>query len=188
MAALAAELHEPDDTPRAAREPREFSAIQVCGLTLRSFFVHGWLGRSIPQPVDTAKYSAMLIIIISRPRGFGVRNWLCPRPKPRDLKSENIGSMPHLAAWSGMVRQSGALDIAMIDGSTWPGSVMMPPRPSGWRCGIPAWWRRTGRACHAVSCAGYATDATNPDANFITAGIIPNSLLTRAESLEHTQT
>lgn len=45
MAALAAELHEPDDTPRAAREPREFSAIQVCGLTLRSFF-RPWMAGS----------------------------------------------------------------------------------------------------------------------------------------------
>jgi hypothetical protein len=48
-------------------------------------------------------WSTRLIISSRRAKRSGLCNWLCSRPKPRDLKSANIGSMPtalHCRGWS----------------------------------------------------------------------------------------
>src|SRR6202007_3255487 len=63
---------------------------------------------------------------IRRAGRLGYWVWVCSRPNPRDLKSENMGSMPQRSAYPRVVRYPGLADMAMIQGSACPGSRMMP--------------------------------------------------------------
>ena len=47
------------------------------------------------------------MIRIRRPRRSGYWIWVCSRPNPRDLKSENMGSMPQRSAYPKVVRYPG---------------------------------------------------------------------------------
>src|SRR3954471_22386692 len=63
---------------------------------LRSAGVAWW--RASHWPVETARSSASVMTRISLASRSGYRIWLSSRPKPRVLKSENIGSMPQRRA------------------------------------------------------------------------------------------
>src|ERR1700756_1551276 len=62
---------------------------------------------------------------IRRERRSGYWIWVCSRPNPRDLKSENIGSMPQRSAYPKVVKYPGLADMGDDQGSGCPGSRMI---------------------------------------------------------------
>ena len=69
------------------------------------------------RPVDTAQYSAMAMTKIKQLSFPGERSWLCVRPKPRDLKSLNMASIPHRLPYSRAVCGEASFDVAINHGS-----------------------------------------------------------------------
>ncbi len=84
------------DAADAAFEQRCQAAQQVAGSLFRRFFSPGVaLLTTSHMPTDTAQNSASAMTRTRRPKRSVRWMWLSSIPKPRVLKSENMGSMPH---------------------------------------------------------------------------------------------
>src|SRR4051812_16406053 len=79
-------------------------------------------------------------------------------PKPRDLKSENIGSMPQRAEYSSVRKYRGFSDIAMIQGSACPGSSRWGSAPAARSAqGLPNSGPGPWHTARSSSCRGRRT-------------------------------
>ena len=84
------------DAADAAFEQRCQAAQQVAGSLVRRFFSAGVaLLTTSHMPTDTAQKSASAMTRMRRSKRSVRWMWLSSMPKPRVLKSENMGSMPH---------------------------------------------------------------------------------------------